>query len=229
MKIPMRIVIAIVALAVGTVPAAAFASGHGNHGHSQNAPGHNKSTTSGSGSGSSSARSQAQKQCRQERASMGEATFDKTYGTNKNGKNAFGKCVSHRSSQDQSAQQSSQTSAEKTCRSEQNDSNFSSSHNGETFDQFYGSGNAHNAFGKCVSSHARSSSQQSESSEVKAEDNAARQCRTEQTADPAAFKAKYGTNANKSNAFGKCVSQKAHQQEQQSGSGSGGGSGSNGS
>jgi hypothetical protein len=31
------------------------------------------------------------------------------------------------------------------------------------------------------------------------------------TADPAAFKAKYGTNKNKSNAFGKCVSGKVKQ------------------
>jgi hypothetical protein len=220
MKVPMRLIIVMVALAVGILPAGALANGHGN--------GHNKSTTSGSSSGS--ARSQAQKQCREERAKMGEATFEKTYGTNKNGKNAFGKCLSHRTNQDQATQQSAQTSAEKTCRSEQNDSSFASSHNGKTFDQFYGTnGNGKNAFGKCVSSHARSSSQQSESSQVKAEDNAARQCRKEQSADPAAFKDKYGTNANKSNAFGKCVSQKAHQQEQQSESGSSGGSGSSGS
>jgi hypothetical protein len=173
MKVPMKLVIVMVALAVGIVPAAALANGHGN---SQNAPGHNKRTNSGSSSTSTpSARSQAQKQCRQERKSMGEATFDKTYGTNKNGKNAFGKCVSHRTKQDQGT------------------------------------------------------STQTQSSEVKAEDNAARQCRTEQKADPAAFKDKYGTNGNKSNAFGKCVSQKAHQQEQQSGSGSSGGSDSNGS
>jgi hypothetical protein len=159
----MRLIIVMVALAVGILPAAALANGHG--GNSQNAPGHNKSSSSGS------ARSQAQKQCRQERTSMGEATFEKTYGTNKNGKNAFGKCVSHRTKQDQGT------------------------------------------------------STQTQKSEVKAEDNAARQCRKEQSADPAAFKDKYGTNANKSNAFGKCVSQKAHQQEQQSGSGSSGGSG----
>ena len=39
-------------------------------------------------------------------------------------------------------------------------------------------------------------------------DNAAKACSDERKADPAAFKAKYGTNANKSNAFGKCVSGK---------------------
>jgi hypothetical protein len=253
-------------LAVGILPAGALANGHGN--------GHNKSTTSGSSSGS--ARSQAQKQCREERAKMGEATFEKTYGTNKNGKNAFGKCLSHRTNQDQATQQSAQTSAEKTCRSEQNDSSFASSHNGKTFDQFYGTNkngrnafgkcvshrtrqnqqaqqsahnsavqtcrseqssdpaafrtkygtnhNGRNAFGKCVSSHERSSSQKTESSEVKAEENAAKQCRSEQSSDPAAFRTKYGTNHNGHNAFGKCVSQKAQQQEQQSGSGGGSGS-----
>jgi hypothetical protein len=37
--------------------------------------------------------------------------------------------------------------------------------------------------------------------------NAAKACKTERAADPAAFKAKYGTNANGHNAFGKCVSQ----------------------
>lgn len=37
-------------------------------------------------------------------------------------------------------------------------------------------------------------------------------CRAERAADPAAFRTKYGTNRNKANAFGKCVSQhaKAH-------------------
>jgi hypothetical protein len=162
MKIPLRIVIAIVALALGIVPAAALANGEGN---SQNAPGHTKSQ-------SSNARSQAQKQCRQERTAMGTATFDKTFGTDKNGKNAFGKCVAHRTHQDQAAQNSSNP-------------------------------------------------QQTESTEVKAEENAAKQCRTEQSADPAAFKTKYGTNKNGSNAFGKCVSQHARQREEQGSSGSG--------
>jgi Ni/Co efflux regulator RcnB len=49
--------------------------------------------------------------------------------------------------------------------------------------------------------------------------NAAKDCRAEKNQDPAAFKEKYGTNENKSNAFGKCVSRKEHQQA----SGGGGG------
>jgi hypothetical protein len=44
--------------------------------------------------------------------------------------------------------------------------------------------------------------------QVRATNEAAKSCWTERKADPAAFKTKYGTNANKSNAFGKCVSGK---------------------
>jgi hypothetical protein len=47
-----------------------------------------------------------------------------------------------------------------------------------------------------------------EAARVAATTNAAKACADERKADPAAFKAKYGTNANKSNAFGKCVSGK---------------------
>ena len=65
--------------------------------------------------------------------------------------------------------------------------------------------NKSNAFGKCVSQHARSEEKQRES----AHSNAAKECAAERTADPEAFKNKYGTNKNKSNAYGKCVSGKA--------------------
>jgi hypothetical protein len=41
-----------------------------------------------------------------------------------------------------------------------------------------------------------------------AEMNAARECKAERDADPAAFREKYGTNHNGRNAFGKCVSSK---------------------
>jgi hypothetical protein len=39
--------------------------------------------------------------------------------------------------------------------------------------------------------------------------NAAKACKAERAADPAAFTAKYGTNKNGKNAYGKCVSAKA--------------------
>jgi hypothetical protein len=41
-----------------------------------------------------------------------------------------------------------------------------------------------------------------------AQSNAPAQSRAERSADPAAFKAKYGTGSSKANAFGKCVSGK---------------------
>ena len=48
--------------------------------------------------------------------------------------------------------------------------------------------------------------------------NAAKECRSERgttSATREAFKAKYGTNANKSNAFGKCVSKRSKSEEAQ--------------
>src|SRR4051812_22538443 len=48
--------------------------------------------------------------------------------------------------------------------------------------------------------------------------NAARQCRAERgttSATREAFAEKYGTNANKKNAFGKCVSQKAREEQRE--------------
>jgi hypothetical protein len=64
-----------------------------------------------------------------------------------------------------------------------------------------------------VSQKARAKTKQAEKSQVQAEVNAAKQCKDERKADPAAFEQKYGTNKNKSNAFGKCVSQKAKAQQ----------------
>jgi hypothetical protein len=45
--------------------------------------------------------------------------------------------------------------------------------------------------------------------------DAAQECRAERGDDPEAFQETYGTNANKRNAFGKCVSGKVkHQPEE---------------
>ena len=68
-------------------------------------------------------------------------------------------------------------------------------------------GNGRNAFGKCVSSKVRDEVGE----EAEAFDNAAKRCRAERNADREAFTETYGTNNNKRNAFGKCVSQKAKQ------------------
>jgi hypothetical protein len=49
--------------------------------------------------------------------------------------------------------------------------------------------------------------------EQSAHTNAAKECDAERTADSAAFADKYGTNENNRNAFGKCVSSKASEDE----------------
>jgi hypothetical protein len=65
------------------------------------------------------------------------------------------------------------------------------------------------SFAACARKTAVEEAQQ----EQTAHTNAAKECKTERQADPAAFADKYGTNANKRNAFGKCVSQKAKAKE----------------
>jgi hypothetical protein len=148
--------------------------------------------------GSPSGHSPAQR-CAAERKQMGTPAFTELYGTNANRANAFGKCVAKITA----AQSQNEQDAAQTCKTEQADTNFAANHGGKSFDQFYGSGpNGKNAFGKCVSGKAQSASDAQEQSTV----NAAKTCRAEQKKDAAAFETKYGTNANKSNAFGKCAS-----------------------
>ena len=71
-------------------------------------------------------------------------------------------------------------------------------------------GTQHNAFGKCVSKMSRAKKAGTAAQTQQAILNATKTCKAERAADPAAFAAKYGTNANKRNAFGKCVSQQAN-------------------
>lgn len=82
----------------------------------------------------------------------------------------------------------------------------------EAFKGKYGTNpNKANAFGKCVSGTAKKTEAAAEQTE--AEKNAAKKCKAErESLGVQAFKDKYGTNANKANAFGKCVSKlaKAH-------------------
>ena len=134
----------------------------------------------------------AEKQCRDQRAALGNVLFKATWGTNHNKSNAFGKCVSKTNKTlDKNA-----ASASSSCKAEQ-------AADAAAFKDKYGTNkNKSNAFGKCVSAQAKAADQQSQDATV----NAARQCRDERKPDPAAFKAKWGTNHNKSNAFGKCVS-----------------------
>jgi ribosomal protein S19E (S16A) len=78
----------------------------------------------------------------------------------------------------------------------------------EAFKNAYGTNkNKANAFGKCVSMTTKKLDAQAEAT---AKDNAAKQCKQmRQQMGVEAFKNAYGTNKNKANAFGKCVSKLA--------------------
>jgi hypothetical protein len=74
--------------------------------------------------------------------------------------------------------------------------------------------NKANAFGKCVSGQVKKGGEAAEADE-QAEENAAKKCKAERgttSTSIAAFKENHGTNKNKANAFGKCVSKLAKAQ-----------------
>ena len=58
----------------------------------------------------------ASKQCATEKAAMGAATFKLTYGTNDNGSNAMGKCVSKRTAATNAARKAAKGDAAKTAK-----------------------------------------------------------------------------------------------------------------
>jgi hypothetical protein len=132
--------------------------------------------------------------CQEQKTAMGDVAFKALYGTNANKANAFGKCVSK-----QNAQASeNHTNAAKACSEERKTLGE------QAFRDKYGkNGNKANAFGKCVSANVQAETAAEQAATIKA----AKACKAERKAlGDAAFKAKYGTNANKANAFGKCVS-----------------------
>lgn len=144
--------------------------------------------------------------CQALKTTLGEATFKATYGTNADKSNAMGQCVSKWTR----AEHQSRHESETACKAEQADANFAAAHEGKTFAQFYGVGKQDaNALQRCVQSKRQAASAEDREATV----NAARQCKAERKLNEAAFKAKYGTNESKSNAFGKCVSKLAQAQQ----------------
>jgi hypothetical protein len=108
--------------------------------------------------------------------------------------------------------QSADDNPAKACKAERKSSGV------EAFGKRYGTNhNLRNAFGKCVSGRSKVDK---DAKDEKDEDGdkgeksggAAKKCKAERAKDPAAFKTSYGTNANKANAFGKCVSKLAKAQ-----------------
>ncbi len=98
----------------------------------------------------------AAKSCKAERQRVGLQAFENEHGTNKNKRNAFGKCVSSKSKdkdKDDAEDDNDQTddaAAAKACRSER------ASMRAEAFAKRYGTNhNLKNAFGKCVSGQSK--------------------------------------------------------------------------
>ena len=152
-------------------------------------------------------------------ASSACKTLQKTapdmFGVGKTYRN-LGACVSAKSAQ----ADANTTSAAKACKTEQADPNFAGGHGGKSFSDFYGtSGNGNgksqgkgNALGKCVSGKASAQT----AAQTQAQLNAAKQCKAQRADagfasghDGKTFGDYYGTNSNKRNAFGKCVSKLA--------------------
>ena len=151
----------------------------------------------------------AAQECRTERGSTAATreAFRVRYGTNANGRNAFGKCVSKRTAAEQRQGETAAKNASKECKAER-------AQLGEAaFAAKYGKGKkGANAHGKCVSQKAKAGKDAADKADAKAiaeRKSAAKTCAAERKANADAFKAKYGTNRNKSNAFGKCVSTSA--------------------
>jgi hypothetical protein len=103
-----------------------------------------------------SAHENAAQECKAERAEDRDA-FKETYGTNKNGKNAFGKCVSGKAKEKEAEMDAEDAedaqefkNAAKACAAEREEMGE------EAFAEEHGTNeNGKNAFGKCVSKKVR--------------------------------------------------------------------------
>jgi hypothetical protein len=121
---------------------------------------------------------------------------------------SFSRCVRKDAAEEKAQSEEAHTNAAKECKAEREA-------DPAAFQAKYGTNhNKRNAFGKCVSAKAKENKAEMDAEDKQdAEDfkNAAKECGAERkTLGDDAFEAKYGTNHNKRNAFGKCVSSKSH-------------------
>jgi hypothetical protein len=130
-------------------------------------------------------------------------TFDQFYGSGKKDQNAFARCVSIIAKATRQAEQQGRMNPARTCRG------LRTTLTATLFASTYGkNSNDRNALGKCVSATAHL--------QARNELSASSTCAMQQT-DPnfatnhggQLFSQYYGTNADQSNAFGKCVSSTA--------------------
>jgi hypothetical protein len=133
-------------------------------------------------------------------ATHGGKTFAQYYGTGATGKNAFARCVVIVAKANRQAEQQGRMNPARSCRA------LRTLMTASIFNQAYGKNtNDRNAFGKCVSAWARTQAHN--------ELSASATCKAEQsdpnfagTHNDHTFEQTYGTNADRSNAFGMCVS-----------------------
>jgi hypothetical protein len=136
----------------------------------------------------------AAKYCKSLRAQMGVEAFREAYGGQPN---AFGKCVKKRAHELRDARKT----ARKACAEELGVKRFR--HDGEKS----------KAFRKCVRAKIKADTSGDDEQVV----NAAKLCAAEREQNETAFAEKYGSNHNKRNAFGKCVSQHSQDDEPEAG------------
>jgi hypothetical protein len=129
---------------------------------------------------------------------------------------SFAHCARRNAAEEENESDAAHKNAAKQCKAERSDPGFAAAHEGKTFEQFYGTNkNGKNAYGKCVSKKAKEQKadmdtvDQQEVGEFK---NAAKKCAAERDEiGVKPFAARYGTNHNKHNAFGKCVASKTQE------------------
>jgi hypothetical protein len=105
------------------------------------------------------AKRRASGDCREERTELGVEAFREKYGTNKNGRNAFGKCVSrHAKKRMKAADRADRKEIKETHSAAKGCAEEREAMGEDAFAEKYGTerSKGRNAFGKCVSSNARS-------------------------------------------------------------------------
>jgi hypothetical protein len=121
---------------------------------------------------------------------------------------SFSRCVRKNAAEERAQRAEAHANAAKECKAERQD-------DPAAFQDKYGTNhNGRNAYGKCVSAKAKQNKAEMDDQDKQEADdfkNAAKQCAAERKdIGEDAFAEKYGTNHNKRNAFGKCVSGKRH-------------------
>jgi hypothetical protein len=165
-------------------------------------------------------RANAAQECRTERGTSAATreAFKAKYGTNENKRNAFGKCVSARARDEAQEGVTAHRNASKECKAEAEAEELGDA----AFAAKYGTGKkGANAHGKCVSGRAKQHEADADAEDkdhIADRKSAAKQCAAERDdIGDTAFANKYGTNRNKRNAFGKCVSQTAEAKHEEHG------------